>query len=153
MRNALALWGCLLGVLGFGTVSFSAEPSTYVGSKACRDCHTSQYANFIKYAKKSRSFESIKKMENKLSPEEYQTCFECHTTGYGKSGGFVSEDKTPHLTDAGCEVCHGPGSRHVDSEDPQDISRDISMENCNTCHNSDRIKVFDFKPLLFGGAH
>jgi hypothetical protein len=129
------------------------ESKTYIGSKACQECHEDEYSNYLKYSKKAKSFESIKKMEKKLAPDEYQSCFECHTTGYGKKGGFVSEEKTPQLSDAGCEVCHGPGSLHAQSEDPDDIVQDINMENCNTCHSKDRINAFDFKPLLFGGAH
>ncbi|MBU1341879.1 MAG: cytochrome c family protein [Proteobacteria bacterium] len=130
-----------------------AEDKAYIGSTACKDCHEKEYANYMKYAKKAGSFESIKKMKTKLTPEEYESCFECHTTGYGKKGGFVSEEKTPDLRDAGCEVCHGPGSSHAESQDPDLIIRDVKMENCNTCHNKDRIEAFDFKPLLFGGAH
>lgn len=137
----------------FTAATCFAEEKTYIGSKACKDCHEQEYSNFVKYAKKADSFKSIKKMEKKLTPEEYQSCFECHTTGYGKKGGFISEEKTPALMDAGCEVCHGPGSRHADTEDPDEIISDLSMENCNTCHNEDRIEAFDFKPLLFGGAH
>lgn len=130
-----------------------AQQKVYVGSQACQDCHETEYSNYIQYSKKAHSFKSIKKMEKKLTPEEYQSCFECHTTGFGKPGGFVSESETPDLKDAGCEVCHGPGSLHVESEDPDDISREISMEDCHTCHNENRIQDFDFKPLLFGGAH
>ena len=130
-----------------------AEEKIYIGSKACKNCHEREYLNFMTYAKKANSFNSIKKMEKKLTPEEYQGCFECHTTGYGKKGGFISEEKTPDLMIAGCEVCHGPGSLHADSENPDLIIRDISMENCTTCHNDDRIEAFNFKPLLFGGAH
>ena len=88
-----------------------------------------------------------------MSPEEYQNCFECHTTGYSKKGGFVSEEKTPELKNPGCEACHGPGSLHAASEDPGEIVRKVTIENCNTCHSKDRVEVFDFKPLLFGGAH
>ena len=130
-----------------------AEDKAYVGSKACKDCHEKEYGNYIKFAKKANSFESIKKMEKKITAEEYQACFECHTTGYGKPGGFISEEKTPDLKDPGCEVCHGPGSLHAESEDPDMIIREIRMENCNTCHSNERIEAFDFKPLLFGGAH
>lgn len=130
-----------------------AEEKEYIGSESCKDCHEDEYDKFIKYSKKSSSFESIKKMEKKLTPEEYQACFECHTTGYGKKGGFVSEQETPHLKEAGCEVCHGPGSLHAESEDPDDIVRLMAMEDCIICHNADRVEAFDFKPLLYGGAH
>lgn len=143
--------------LGFADQSFASQSLTkekkYVGAKACMACHEKEYSNYMNFAKKAKSFESIKKMEAKLTPEEYRGCFECHTTGYGKPGGFESEEKTPDLKDAGCEVCHGPGSLHIDGGDPEKIIRDITMENCNTCHNKDRIEAFDFKPLLFGGAH
>ena len=137
----------------FCIASSFAEDKTYVGSEVCSECHEQEYNNFKSYAKKAKSFESIKKMKKKLTAEEYQACFECHTTGYGKKGGFVSEEETPELSDAGCEVCHGPGSLHVESEDPDLIVRNVDMENCNTCHSNDRIEAFDFKPLLFGGAH
>ena len=126
-----------------------AEDKTYVGSKVCEECHDQEYSNYIKFAKKAKSFESIKKMEKKLTPEEYKSCFECHTTGYGKKGGFISEEKTPQLKDAGCEVCHGPGSLHAESGDPDMIVRDINLESCNKCHSKERIGAFDFKPLLF----
>ncbi|MBA3012170.1 MAG: cytochrome C [Desulfobacula sp.] len=131
----------------------SAEEKTYVGSEACKDCHEQQYNNFMNFSKKAHSFDNIKKMEKKLSPEEYQNCFECHTTGYNQKSGFVSEEKTPELKNPGCEVCHGPGSLHAASEDPGEIVRKVTIENCNTCHSKDRIEAFDFKPLLFGGAH
>ncbi len=147
----------IMFIIGLVSLAFVqtgwAEEKEYIGSESCKDCHEDEYDKFVKYSKKSSSFESIKKMEKKLTPEEYQTCFECHTTGYGKKGGFVSEQETPHLKEAGCEVCHGPGSLHAESEDPDDIVRQMTMEDCITCHNADRVEAFDFKPLLYGGAH
>lgn len=146
----------MTGILLIGsfciTASFAAD-NVYIGSEACKECHDKEYSTYITYAKKAKSFASIKKMEKKLTQAEYKACFECHTTGYGEPGGFVSEEKTPTLKNAGCEVCHGPGGLHAESEDPDLIVRDVSMENCNTCHSNDRIEAFDFKPLLFGGAH
>lgn len=133
--------------------SLLAEEKTYVGSESCKECHEQEHHNFMTFSKKAHSFDSIKKMEKKLSPQEYQTCFECHTTGFGKKGGFISESQTPGLKNPGCEVCHGPGSLHVESEDPDDIVREVTLENCTACHSEDRIEAFDFKPLLFGGAH
>ena len=152
---------CKIGKVGFAGMVFTvlfitfsfAEENWYVGSEACKDCHEHEYENFTKYSKKAKSYKSIKKMKNKVTPEEYESCFECHTTGYGKAGGFISEDKTPELKDAGCEVCHGPGGLHVENEDPEKITRLISMEECMKCHDQDRVEAFDFKPLVYGGAH
>ncbi|MFH1156557.1 MAG: cytochrome c family protein [Pseudomonadota bacterium] len=131
----------------------AADQKTYVGSKACKECHEAEYQNYFKFSKKASSYDSIRIMESKLTKEEFRSCFECHTTGYGQPGGFVSEKQTPELKNAGCESCHGPGSVHAASSDPDDIRASLTLEDCNHCHSSDRVEAFDFKPLLFGGAH
>jgi nitrate/TMAO reductase-like tetraheme cytochrome c subunit len=131
----------------------SQTVKTYIGSKACGDCHEAEYKNFTSYSKKVHSFESIEKMKKGLTKEEYQGCFECHTTGYKKAGGFESVEKTPNLKSAGCEVCHGPGSAHSQSEDAADIKSSPTVEDCETCHNPERIEAFDYRPLIRGGAH
>lgn len=125
----------------------------YVGSAACKDCHPKEYRSFNAHAKKSNSFKSIERLSAELSQEEVKQCYSCHTTGYGRPGGFVSIEKTPHLKDAGCEVCHGPGSLHVKTKAPRDIKRHISPEKCSECHISDRINAFRYKPMIHGGAH
>ncbi len=132
-----------------------AAENKYVGSEACRECHEDAYDNFYNYAKKAHSFEAIKKMRDHLNAEEVKTCYGCHTTGYGEPGGFVDEHSTPQMVNAGCEVCHGPGGIHVESEDADDIIGvgKLSKKRCETCHSSERIKAFNFKPLLHGGAH
>ena len=127
--------------------------NTYVGSAACKDCHEEQYENFTKFAKKSHSDRSVKVMASDLTEAELAECYGCHATGYGKPGGFVSYEKTPHLADAGCEVCHGPGSGHVESGgDTTLIKGKLTRTDCETCHNEDRVKSFNFKPLLYGGV-
>lgn len=149
----LILAGWLVILACSQTVQAGENENVFVGSQVCRDCHQTQYENFMKYSKKADSFTSIKKMEKKLTPEEYRGCFECHTTGFGKKGGFISEQQTPELKDTGCEVCHGPGSLHSESEDPDDIIRKMGMETCVACHNEERVRAFDFKPMMYGGAH
>ena len=130
------------------------EPlKSYVGSETCGECHDSQFESFQSNAKKAKSFASVRIMQKGLTDTEKKECYTCHTTGYGARGGFVSETETPHLKNAGCEVCHGPGSLHAKSEDPEDIIAVLDIETCNTCHNSERVEAFKFKPLLFGGAH
>jgi hypothetical protein len=125
----------------------------YVGSSACRDCHPEEYENFMTYAKKSTSFQSIEKQMKHLTPDEIKQCYPCHTTGYGKAGGFISLEETPHLKNAGCEVCHGPGSEHARTADSAAIIVNMGKKDCEVCHISERVKAFKYKPLIHGGAH
>lgn len=127
--------------------------ATYIGSQACQPCHPQEYQSFSSYAKKSRSFEGIERLRKGLTIEELKRCYGCHTTGYGKPGGFVSIEKTPQLKNAGCEVCHGPGSIHAQTGAPAAIRRILTKEDCEGCHTSARVKAFNFKPLIHGGAH
>lgn len=124
--------------------------SDYVGSERCKSCHQIQYENFIKFSRMSRSFVGVEKMKNKITPDELKSCYECHTTGYGKKGGFISIDKTPYLKNTGCEVCHGPGKKHVETKKPQDIRGKLTTKTCEPCHTEERIRVFRFRPLLRG---
>ena len=131
----------------------SSEAATYVGSAACKQCHDKESDNFAKYSKKAHSRKNVEKMRSKLTKEELEECYHCHTTGYGKAGGFVSYEKTPQLGDVGCETCHGPGAAHAESGDPANITRKPGVESCLVCHNAERIKNFNFRPLRYSGAH
>jgi hypothetical protein len=137
----------------FVSAAFATDEPVYVGSETCGECHPDQFESFTKNSKKSKSYTSVKRMAAKLTPGELQGCYACHTTGYGQPGGFRSEQETPGLKNNGCEVCHGPGSLHAESEDPEDLKATIDVEDCMTCHNSERVAAFNFKPLLYGGAH
>jgi len=154
---AAGLCACPAGRLAAqqsNTPAPSAQPAAYVGSAACRDCHPKEFESYSRYSKKAHSSQSVKTMASKLTPEELRGCFACHTTGYGQPGGFESFEKTPELANAGCEVCHGPGRAHVDSGgDPGQIKATLAMAECERCHNAERVRSFNFKPMLFAGAH
>ena len=125
----------------------------YVGSEVCKSCHENEYRNFVAYAKKNHSFDSVYKMKKRLTREEIEKCFGCHTTGYGKPGGFRSEVETPHLKNAGCEVCHGPGSLHAKTRNSKDIQGKVTSKDCGVCHDESRVAAFKYRPLVHGGAH
>ena len=133
--------------------AFAGDEKVFVGTETCKQCHDQEYANFMKYSKKSHSRQSVEKMQSKLTPSELAECYQCHTTGYGQKGGFVSYEKTPKLGDVGCETCHGPGSAHAESGETSMILRKPTMESCIECHNADRIQNFGFRPLRYSGAH
>jgi hypothetical protein len=138
--------------LNFSLSEMVFAQKEYVGSDSCKSCHTKEYSNYKKYSQKAKSYKSVEKMKRNLEREEYLDCLKCHTTGYGK-GGFVSLEKTPYLKDVGCESCHGPGSVHIETEDPEDIKGSLEVKDCVGCHNEKRVKGFKFKPMIYGGAH
>jgi len=155
-RTALATvlgLACLGLALPQGAFCAEAEEAHYVGSKICGGCHPTQYASFMKYSKKAHSSKSVRLMAKGLTTEELTGCYACHTTGYGRPGGFTSFEGTPEMANAGCEVCHGPGSTHTETADPAAIKGKPTIADCETCHNASRVRAFGYKPLLQGGAH
>jgi hypothetical protein len=154
-RLLMAVVSCTVMILFWihGGYATDGNVKVYVGSSACKDCHEDEFKNFAAYAKKASSFKSIELMKKGLTESKMKECFKCHTTGYGSPGGFVSLRETPHLKDAGCEVCHGPGSIHCETEDSADIKGKLSIADCERCHSAERVAAFKFKPLIYGGAH
>jgi hypothetical protein len=131
----------------------AADGRIYVGSESCQECHEDQYSSYTAHSRKAHSYASVKTMRKGLTEAEHLECLRCHATGFGRPGGFVSEAETPHLQNLGCESCHGPGSAHVESGAPGDIVGELTPADCARCHNAERVAIFKFKPLLFGGAH
>jgi hypothetical protein len=150
--RSMAFTVCVMVVLFLVAAPVMAR-KVYVGSKACQECHEKEYSNFTKYTKKAHSYESVAKMKKDITEEEFKSCLRCHTTGYGEPGGFKSIEETPQLKEAGCEVCHGPGGKHVETEDPADIKGQLSFHDCEKCHTKAISEEFNFKPLIHGGAH
>ena len=63
-------------------------------------------------------------------------CVICHVIGLGSEGGFVTEEKTPHLAGVGCENCHGPGSGHVLASGQAPTGRPKTA--CEGCHTPEQ---------------
>ena len=146
----LSLFYLLLPTL---SAQAQGESKTYIGMEICKGCHEKEHTSYTTHSKMSNSFKSIARMKKGLTAEELKKCYECHTTGYGKPGGFKSETETPDLKNLGCESCHGPGSGHASSSNPKDIKRRLDTKDCEACHTKDRVAAFNYKPVLFGGAH
>jgi len=112
----------------------SQSQAVYVGVDKCKGCHPSEYKDF-----ESRKFSkawAVLQMRGKTSDGE---CLKCHATGYGKPGGFVSEEATPNLKYKQCEACHGPGSIHAGNpgdEASKNTMKQYVKDNdvCIQCH-------------------
>ncbi len=119
LKKAVALFlSLMLGML-FVSIA-SAEAPKYIGAKKCKACHIKQFKSW-EATRMSGSFENLKagikaeeKKKAKIDPNKDYTadkgCLKCHTTGYGKPGGFTTIAETPDLAGVQCEGCHGPGS-------------------------------------------
>jgi hypothetical protein len=98
------------------------------------------------------------KRQHGLDPAKDYTrdasCLPCHTTGYGKPGGFVDMASTPDRAGVGCEVCHGPGEDYVrrlmggetrgfaaSEAVAAGLVVEISKGRCLSCHNEKSVTV------------
>ena len=128
------LWA-FAAVTGIGVASFAAsgaraappEELRYVGSANCKKCHLKEFKSWEK-TPMAKAFDALKPGAGKEAREKGKlelakdytkdaSCLPCHTTGYGKPGGY------PRVGDADqalaaerlgvqCETCHGPGSQY-----------------------------------------
>ena len=159
-----------------------AEDHAYIGSKKCKICHLKEWKSW-ETTKMANSFEVLRPGERAeaktnagLDPEkDYTTdptCLPCHTTGYGKSGGFVDEASSPTLLGVGCEMCHGAGGTYVADQYMSLKNKEykkadlvavgmvdaVGEAQCLPCHNSESPFVaddfvFDFEANKDTGTH
>ncbi len=117
---------------------------TYVGTKACVECHAEAYA-FWKKTKHALAWETLE-----AGSKQYDlTCVGCHVVGYQKPGGFCRIKDVSGFEDVGCENCHGPGSKHITDGDPSSIVLQATVGTCaNECHVPEHSDAFDFPKYL-----
>jgi len=118
-----------------GQSPFDRAASPYAGAESCARCHQTAYQKWKK-TKHPLAWETLKKIKKNFDPE----CIMCHTVGFERPGGFVSEDASPHLAAVGCEACHGPAKRHVEAR--RGFLRKPTLEVCHRCHTPERAPGF-----------
>ncbi len=107
------------------------EGLAYTGSEDCKRCHEYEYDAWSMKAH-GDALTSLKKVGSDRDPE----CVVCHVVGMEYEGGYLTEEKTPHLKDVGCEVCHGPGSEHAQTYGLK-ATRQPQM-SCLDCHTPEK---------------
>lgn len=163
-------------------VSAIAGEHAYVGVKKCKTCHLKEWKSWDA-SKMAHTFDVLKPGERSEAKQaagldaskDYTkdvTCLPCHTTGYGKDGGFVDIESTPELAGVGCEMCHGAGKDYIAAGTmtlqnkeykkadllPLGLVDQVTKSQCVACHNTDSPFVaddfvFDFTANKEKGTH
>jgi hypothetical protein len=80
----------------------------------------------------ARAIETLRAKKSESKSE----CLACHTTAYGRPGGFPTGAPVAQhgdLARVGCESCHGPGSDHV-KDGSRKLGSIVSLgDKCDSC--------------------
>lgn len=156
---------------------------SYIGTKNCRKCHLKEFKSWSE-TKMANAYVLLKPGERAeakqavgLDPQKDYTknseCLACHTTGFGKTGGFVSLEATPELAGVSCEMCHGAGGEYTKDQYMSLKNKEYKLaevvkaglvspvtgETCTSlCHNEKspffkKAEPFDFKKRKEEGTH
>ena len=146
---------------------------TFAGARACAECHTKAYAKW-QDSPHAKATETLVELDppRQFDPE----CISCHATGWDPQQyvpfetGYRSIAETAHLTNNGCENCHGPAAAHVEAERVRGAQRDLGLieelraslrltsatadlQVCRKCHDGDNSPDFDYETYWPKIAH
>ena len=80
---------------------------------ACMACHPDAFKVW-KSSDHAKAYLTLVNKAKRPSNRQFDPeCIVCHTVGFAYEDGFEDVQKTPLLTNVGCESCHGPCSEHV----------------------------------------
>jgi hypothetical protein len=135
-----------------------AEPGepTYVGSKACATCHKPA-VDFWTHTVHAQAWKTLVDVDKQYNFD----CIRCHVTGWEQPGGSnLGTVEKRGLVDVQCEVCHGPGSIHVQEagmEEKKTLVRkppdDFCVSRCHTKEHSDTFALVPYLRDILGKGH
>lgn len=112
----------------------------YMPNEKCAECHSEQFDQWSS-TKHAEAFETLIKDGRDFDPE----CLYCHTTGYGRKGGYVNFTKTPEMINVGCTACHKVTDNHPQSKSSE---AEITENVCVVCHTTDKDPNFIFEEFV-----
>ncbi len=124
----------------------------YAGTSACSQCHQQQYEAW-KMTDHARAFTTLENKKQSFNSD----CLPCHVTS---SVSENSPERTknlllslpPQLRSVGCEVCHGPGKKHIRAPKTNTLTRQPLPVVCLKCHTPKRDDSFDYKKKIYAAS-
>ena len=104
----------------------------FIGANACKMCHSQQHDQWMTTAH-ATAFNTLLDVKRHYQPE----CVKCHVTGAGLASGYKMGDLTHPLLNVQCEMCHGPGSKHVSNPVSAKMIKTPPKSLCITCHDAE----------------
>jgi hypothetical protein len=112
----------------------------YVGTSKCKTCHEFAYQKWTE-RKHAIAYPTLVKFEHQYDPE----CVKCHVIGLGYESGFKNDSSPEELRNVGCEACHGPGNKHIESvltQKPYVALGGQPRMKCVDCHTNENSSGF-----------
>ena len=111
------------------------DQSGYLGVASCGSCHLEE----VEFWKKTRHFNAYGTLVKDHKQFNLE-CVSCHVTGYERPGGSTVTH-VEGLESVQCEICHGPGSRHVENPANPDWIRKAPPQTlcAQSCHHTPHV--------------
>ena len=121
-------------------------------TEACQSCHQAEFDIW----QASPHGHAVQTLETAGKSEDVD-CLTCHTTAFGKPGGFPETAKVEDQRDlarVGCESCHGPGGEHIGISAKRvgtilslgdKCDSCVILKVCGSCHDQANDPGFQFK--------
>ena len=125
---------------GFVSASSNSLPESWKvsGSDSCAACHDK---DCVTWEASTHAHAWTTLANDKSHVDSY--CQQCHTTGFGQPGGFVSAKRSGNRVHVGCESCHGPSHEHVASEGSSPTPF-RAADQCVRCHDRENSPEFNY---------
>jgi hypothetical protein len=110
------------------------QANSYVGSGGCAGCHGDKHFEWV-HTGHAGAINALIGTNGAISAYFMANCVKCHSVGKDQPTGFLDITNTPHLSNVGCESCHGPSGWHKYSD--KDLIRPATSQSpmiCGSCH-------------------
>ncbi len=105
-------------------------------SETCRACHQRD-AEVWEHSRHAEAWQTLVDRGWHVD----SLCQQCHTTGFGLPGGFLSAGRSQSRGAVGCESCHGPSAAHA-AQPKKHRTTFAARDGCVQCHDRENSPTF-----------